>query len=292
MVNNMPMISNFFIIQYGQKEYESKSRLKAGKTPLISSGGRDNGFYGLYKIEPKFVNVISFPRTGSIGEARVHDYPCCIDNNCLVLIPKKPLTPTQLYYTASVLRGNKWRFKYGRQATEVRINGYELSLMDKIDQLWVSPSINVNKISFDYSRLMRELSGKYLSELFEITKGEGSYYLKCKPGKTPLISASGMDNGVYDFVDLPPTFKAPCITIERIRAKAHVQTVDFATVPDDLFVLNPRLDFMIEELFFVASILTMNRWRFNYHRKVTKQRLERMKFYIDADQKQVQIILD
>lgn len=291
-MNNMSIVSDFFTIQYGQKEYESKSRLKAGKTPLISSTGKNNGFYGFYDIEPKFINVISFPRTGSIGEARVHDYPCCIDGNCLVLTPRKEMSPKQLFYSAFVLRGNKWRFKYGRQATEKRISNFKLPLMKEIEKLWTPPTIKTENVEIDLTKLLNELNGEWLGHLFEIVKGEGLYFGKCKAGKTPMISASEINNGVIGFVDMSPLFKAPCITMERIRAKAHVQTVDFVTVPDDLFVLKPKRDFTVGELFFIASILNMGRWRFNYHLKVTKPRLERMKFLTDKEEQSVQILLD
>ncbi len=285
------LISDYFTVQYGQKEYESKSRIRSGKTPLISSASIDNGLYGFCDIEPKFLNVISFPRTGSIGEARVHDYPCCIDNNCLVLVPKIKISLQQLYYAASILRSQKWRFKYGRQATDARINNIELPLMEMIGKSWEIPCIDIDGIKLNYGHLMTELNGQCLGQLFDILKGEGSYFQKCRPGKTPMISASEMDNGVIGFVELLPTFKAPCITIERIRAKAHVQTMDFITVPDDIFVLKPKRDFAVEELFFVATLLNLNRWRFNYSRKVTKPRLERIMFQIDADKKLVQLLL-
>lgn len=284
-------VSDFFTIQYGQKEYESKRRLRKGNTPLISSGGKNNGFYGYFDIEPKFQNVISFPRVGSIGEARVHDYPCCIDNNCMVLVPKNKLNTAQLFYVASVLKTQKWRFKYGRQATEDRLKAIKLPLMERVAQLWKAPNFEAEKIDTDFSELMKELNGKRLNELFTVTKGEGLYLQKCKSGLTPLISASELNNGVKSFVNLVPSFKAPCITVERIRAKAHVQTVDFVTVPDDIFVLKPIHSFTLSELFFIATLINMNRWRFSYHRKVTKFRLERMKFIADADKKVAQVIL-
>lgn len=290
MVSNMS-VNDYFTIQYGQKEYESKSHLKRGKIPLISSSSVDNGFYGFFDIEPKFINVISFPRTGSIGEARVHDYPCCIDNNCLVLVPRKKLSLAQLYYAASVLQSRKWQFKYGRQATEARIEDIELPLIEKISELWVSPKIEIERITIDFPQLMDELNGKKLGNIFSILKGKGCYFQKCRMGKTPMISASEVDNGVIGFVDLPPTFKAPCITIERITAKAHVQTVDFVTVPDDIFVLKPKHNLGVNELFFIATILNVNRWRFSYSRKVTKPRLERIQFHIDAEKKLVQVVM-
>ncbi|HZY25632.1 MAG TPA: restriction endonuclease subunit S [Bacteroidales bacterium] len=233
-------VDDYFTIQYGQREYHSKSHLKRGKTPLISSSGVNNGVYGFYNTKPKFKNVISFPSTGSIGEARVHDYSCCIDDNCLVLVPNTEMSIQQLFYVASVIQNQKWRFKYGRQATEERIKNISLPLLDKINERWTVPDIEINNIIPDYRQLFLNLDGKKLDDMFIVSKGVGVYFEKCKVGKTPMISASEMNNGVIGFVDQLPSFKAPCITIERIHAKAHVQTTDFITVPDDVFVLIPK----------------------------------------------------
>ncbi|MDD3421722.1 MAG: restriction endonuclease subunit S, partial [Methanocellales archaeon] len=191
----------------------------------------------------------------------------------------------------SVLQSQKWRFKYGRQATEARIEDIELPLIEKISELWVSPKIELERIIIDFPQLMDKLNGKKLRDIFTILKGKGCYFQKCRVGKTPMISASEMDNGVIGFVDLPPAFKAPCITIERITAKAHVQTVDFVTVPDDIFVLKPKHNLIVDELFFIATILNVNRWRFGYSRKVTKPRLENILFHIDMEKKLAQVVM-
>ena len=83
-------LEQLFNINYGQREYHSKENLDNGETLLISSQGGDNGCYGFFDIEVKFkLPFITVPSTGSIGEAFVQLYPCCVDDNCLVLIPKK-----------------------------------------------------------------------------------------------------------------------------------------------------------------------------------------------------------
>lgn len=285
-------INTFFNTEYGQNEYNSKGKLSKGNTPLISSASSTNGVFGFFDIPPYYENVISLPRTGSIGEARVHDYPCCIESNCLVLVPKTKLTVKQLYYAASVLRNNKWRFKYGRQITPKRIEETPLPIMETIDNNWTRPTFNLKKIHLDFDELMLKIHEKSLGEdLFEIVKGEGEYLINCNPGKTPLISASGLNNGIIGFVDMEPIFKAPCITIERILGKALVQTMDFVTVPDDLFVLKPRIRFNMSELFCISAILYFNGWRFNYHLKVTEPRLRRIKFHYDSTTEKIKIVL-
>lgn len=78
-----------------------------------------------------------------------------------------------------------------------------------------------------------------LENIFHVEKGKGAYRESLDPGKTPLVSATSINNGVLDFVDVDPTFKAPCITVERVGGNAFVQLVDFITVPDDISVLVP-----------------------------------------------------
>jgi hypothetical protein len=163
--------------------------------------------------------------------------------------------------------------------------------MEKVNKVWNAPKIDVGNLAPSFSQTVVDLDGQLLGDLFDIVKGEGCYFEKCKKGSTPMISASEMDNGVIGFVDLSPTFKAPCLTIERVGAKVHVQTVDFVTVPDDIFVLKPKRTFTVDELFFIAAILNVNRWRFSYSRKVTKPRLERIEFHVDKEKKTAQLIL-
>lgn len=116
-------LDDLFTIEYGQREYHSKENLRVGKTIVISSQITDNGCYGFFNTEAKYhAPFITVPSTGSVGEATVQEYDCCVDDNCLVLIPKTELTLTQLYFIAAVMRLSKWRFSYGgRKITPNRI---------------------------------------------------------------------------------------------------------------------------------------------------------------------------
>jgi hypothetical protein len=52
-----------------------------------------------------------------------------------------------------------------------------------------------------------------------------------------------------------------------------VQLNDFVTVPDDMYVLEPRNPMDRNELYMVASLITGMKWRFSYYRKLTPTRL-------------------
>jgi hypothetical protein len=124
-----------------------------------------------------------------------------------------------------------------------------------------------------------------LTNIFTVLKGKGAYREDVPSGKTPLVSATSLDNGVLDYVDLPPTFRAPAITVERICGHAFVQTNDFVTVPADVSVLIPKDHKMPLPCFFLlASIINSEGWRFSFGRKLTTGRLNRMVIPVPINQ--------
>jgi hypothetical protein len=122
-------IADLFDVFYGQGELENKDVLGRGKTLVISSSGLDNGAYGFFDfpdlLAPPFVTV---PRTGSIGEARVQEFPCGATSDCLLLIPKPNVPIEALYVAAATLRDERWRFDYSRKMTPERIALFPLRL--------------------------------------------------------------------------------------------------------------------------------------------------------------------
>lgn len=129
IVSDTAAIGHYFDIYYGQQELESKHALGPGHTLVISSSGMDNGAYGFFDfpdaIRPPFVTV---PRTGSIGEARVQEYPCGVTSDCLLLMPKPATGRELLYVAAATLRDERWRFDYSRKMTPARIAYFPLRL--------------------------------------------------------------------------------------------------------------------------------------------------------------------
>lgn len=121
-------LKNLFTIEYGQREYHSKQGLKRGKTIMISSQSTDNGCYGFFDVPVRYkAPFITIPSTGSVGEATVQEFDCCVDDNCLVLVPIKSMSLTDLYFIAGIIKLSKWRFSYGgRKVTPPRIEEMEI----------------------------------------------------------------------------------------------------------------------------------------------------------------------
>ncbi len=123
----MSTFYDYFDIEYGQRIYHSKRFLNKliGSTPLISSKGINNGIYGYFNIIPVFNNVITVPSTGSFGAAFFQNFPCCVDDNCLVLTPNKNLNEIEMLFFTLLIRQNKYRFVYGRQNNAIKIGEYK-----------------------------------------------------------------------------------------------------------------------------------------------------------------------
>ncbi len=124
-------IGEYFDIFYGQKELHSRDGIPPGESLIISPTEQYNGTYGwlTFKtlITPAFVTVA---QTGSIGEAFVQTEPCGVNDDCLILLPKKGknVSEAMLFIAAAVIRLEKWRFSYGRKLTPSRIAEYRFDV--------------------------------------------------------------------------------------------------------------------------------------------------------------------
>ncbi len=141
-------IGDFFNAEYGQRELTSKSNINKGKNIVISSQGIDNGCYGFFDFPTKYSqNIITVPRTGSIGESFVQEYNFSATDDLIILIPKKKFDIEFLYYVSSIIRLEKWRFNYGRKITPLRLLAIKLNL----------EKFNFNKIKNFRNELLKKI---------------------------------------------------------------------------------------------------------------------------------------
>jgi len=283
-------LNKLFEIEYGQHEYNSKSNLIKGNIPLISSQGVDNGCYGFYNISSKYAPpLITVPRTGSIGEAFVQTDPCCVDDNCLVLLPKQKYKIEFLFYVASVIRHHKWRFMYGRQITPQRLGRLEVLNPDKFeidlsfDELTKQLLPKKHKVKdIEFNQKNKEF---LLSKLFDIESGEYHSVNNLKKGGIPLISCSDANNGIAGFYDIPikKTHKN-CITVAYDGKPLTTKYHDYVfSAYDNVGVLTPKFNMRKTTLIFITILLNIERWRFSYGRKCYKTKLEKLKIKLPVD---------
>ncbi|MCK5218281.1 N-6 DNA methylase, partial [bacterium] len=123
-----------------------------------------------------------------------------------------------------------------------------------------------------------------IGTLFDVYYGqqelEDKKYLV--PGPYPIISSQGRDNGCYGFFffdeDYAKLISPPFATVPRTGSigEAFVQTWPCG-VTSDCLLLIPREGTDIEDLFIAATLIRLEKWRFNYARKITPERIAHMK---------------
>ncbi len=115
-----------------------------------------------------------------------------------------------------------------------------------------------------------------ISKYFHIFYGQKSLHSKdgLTVGKSLVISSSGIDNGCYGFFDFDDVIQTPFVTVPSTGSigRAHVQKWPCG-VTDDCLVLIPRDGVGNELLYVAAAVIRQERWRFNYGRKITPERI-------------------
>ncbi len=118
--------------------------------------------------------------------------------------------------------------------------------------------------------------GNTIGDHFEIVYGQKALHSKERlaPGPALVISSSGFDNGCYGFFDFDDLIEPDFVTVPSTGSigRAHVQEWPCG-VTDDCLLLLPKEGVPKELMYVAASVVRKERWRFNYGRKITPDRI-------------------
>lgn len=109
-------------------------------------------------------------------------------------------------------------------------------------------------------------------------------------GLVPVISSQGTDNGCYGFFNddeiLAKLIKPPFVSVPRTGCigESFVQILPCG-VTSDCLLLIPREGTDFEDLFLTAAVLRLEKWRFDYGRKMTPDRIAHIKINRDSSLK-------
>lgn len=265
-----------------------------GTVPLVYGTSRNNGIVKLVKtyedtkiFQPPLITV------SYLGTAFVQVTPfttSVVDkSNITVLIPKKKMKLEELYFYAYQINAiGKFGFNYGRRMNQKQLNKINLREFNiKVDKLDFTKFID-KKSEESVELLDLSTVKEYrLDEIFDVTKGKGDYKENYDKGSTPLVSATTFNNGILEYVDAEPSFKAGTITVERIKGTAFVQLKDYVTVPDDIHILTPKMELKKEILFYFSFLIRRESWKYSYGRKVTSKRLKEIKFILPTKNNEI-----
>lgn len=125
-------------------------------------------------------------------------------------------------------------------------------------------------------RPLRTVTPGSIGEHFDIVYGLKSLHNKeaLLPGRSLVISSSGMDNGCYGFFDFEGILQPGFVTVPSTGsiAVAHVQEWPCG-VTDDCLLLLPKEGVRHAMLYVAAAVVRNERWRFSYGRKATPERI-------------------
>lgn len=116
--------------------------------------------------------------------------------------------------------------------------------------------------------------------LFRISRGLRVLNRDLQPGETPLIRCIKDNNGVTDYINLPPIFEGNVITVNYNGSvgEAFYQPVPFFAT-DDILVLSPIPEqfptFNSKIGLFLCSVIKLERFRFHYSRKWNIERMKK-----------------
>jgi len=111
---------------------------------------------------------------------------------------------------------------------------------------------------------------------FEIHYGQKELETKdsLSEGMVIVISSSGAENGCYGFFDFDWVISPPIVTAPRTGSIGHAHVQEWPCgVTSDCLVLVPRPGIAIELLYVAAAVIRRERWRFDYSRKLTPERI-------------------
>jgi len=282
-----------FVIRYGNKKLHNKENLDVGKTLVVSSSGANSGFYGFFgtsaTIKPP---VISVPSTGSVGEAFVQLHTCSIDDNCLVLSPRKTFDIEYLFYVANEVRRAKWRFMYGRQITPYRLGKLEVMSENEFSPAtsWVAISQRLTPKKNSVAQIVWQnvtLKEFKITELFRLQRGHFHAINRLRSGSYPTISRIGDDNGIVGFYDKPKkagVFPKQLITVSTVTGDAFLQYQSFIAT-DNVVVCIPKREFKATTLLYVQAVLNKVKWRYSYGRQCYKGILQKTMLSLPIDSK-------
>lgn len=107
-----------------------------------------------------------------------------------------------------------------------------------------------------------------LNKLFDIKAGKYYYNHEYEEGDTPYVSASNVNNGITQRINLKPDFEGNCIVTGKVGCTAFYQSEPFCAT-SDVNVFTPKNFEMNRKigLFIVTVINYSENYKWNYGRQ-------------------------
>lgn len=268
--------------------------------PFVTRTATNNGVGGLVEpvegVTPYPAGSLSIALGGSIGSTFLQTKEFYTSQNVAVLQPKSNLDSGILLFLARLIEKecSKRFVAFGRELNKhiKRDFTIKLPLIEKDKPNWpiiasivkdqIIPQIpkKAQKVwlqKYDTTPLKQEnmklntQDWKWfvVNDLFDVQAGKYHYSSEYEEGKTPYLSATAINNGVGDFINLSPEFSGGVLTTEKVGCTAFYQPKPFCAT-SDVNIIKRKDGKEINQYvgLFLASIIDFNEsYRWTYGRQ-------------------------
>jgi hypothetical protein len=278
----MKPLRELFDVSYGNK----LDLNKMSPLPVSSGGvhfvGRSSENHGvsatvapLKSVGPYEGGLLTVALGGTkLLSSFVQETPFYTAQNVAILRPKTAMRFAEKAFICLCIRHNRFRYSaFGREANRTL---RDLPVPEPAEfPTWVYSSSTATPNGLEVALATPPKARDPLSwpwfkvgDLFDIKKGKRLTQAQMVKGNTPFIGAIDKNNGLTSFIDREPIHRGNTITVNYNGsvAEAFYQPVPF-WCSDDVNVLYPRFKLTPAIALFIATVIRLERYRFNYGRK-------------------------
>lgn len=248
--------------------------------------------------EPNPPMTISVAGGGSVLSTFVQEHPYYSGRDLFYLEPIEEMNLNELLYYATVIRKNKFKFSYGRQANRT-LHSLMIPTRDNIPEeirtYNIDESYYVDLFSKCYKTVAQSASviadnelDNSVGNLFTVVNGiNASNYViqpdRPNPDLIPMIRPSKWQSTSYagyvskEEVPHDKIFPAGTLYVGTNGAGSHTYayvSIETFTFNSDVSVLIPKKEMSLDEKLVYATLITANRFKFSYGRKPKGDRLK------------------
>lgn len=291
-------ISELFEVKYGVNleliNLDECEKDGIGSINFVSRTEKNNGISAYVQkvtdIKPNPANTISVAGGGSVLSTFFQKEEYYSGRDIYVLIPKKEYSDLEMLFYAYIIRKNKYRYNYGRQANKTL---KDILIPEKIPEIWKNFNVSqyaLKSNSIDGQKMeLHTENWKYfsLTDLFKISASRDELMDELTGGgKTPYVTSSDSNNGITSYVEEEATNLAGTITANRGGSVGYFfyQPMPYKATPVDVRILEPKFKINTYIGLFIKTVLQLEKYRYNYSRKMGSDRLAqfRVKFPVDS----------
>lgn len=308
------LIEDLFNVKIGKNIDGNKVDKKSGKFAYITRKESSNGLDGFINFEESFLNkdypVITIGN--ETAEPFVQDFSFFTGTKVNILIPKKVLSSTVLFFISTSLKAHKSKYSYSFTINSTRLKRQKILLpvnsMGEPDYDFMESymkqkeaeflekykkyiSLKISNLKFMGGNIAAKQSWKEfkLSELFSFVKGDQNNMANITSGFIPLVSAKKTDNGYKNFaLQSKKLYQGNTLTLNNDGdggAGISYYQPTFYLLDSHVTALYPKRNLDKYILLYISRCITVQRGKFGHGYSINSHRLKVFKLMLPINSK-------